>query len=208
MRVAKKFLVMILAVVMSMGLTVMGYAATGNDATRGTYSPKKDYIHIWDDNAGSERVYEGGSVLFVNTGKEVQLMTASLMDYEFGGNGEIKEDKNLKMYFNGTCVYDGRGREFCVYFDLPVGEILQVKYKKGCVEVNLVEQEAEQDESKSNNEDLLAQYYAALEKQQSAQKNASASNEDLLAQYYAALEKQQSAKGTYQGGMTASIKDF
>ena len=200
MRVAKKFLVMILAVVMSMGLTVMGYAATGNDATRGTYSPKKDFILLVDDY-GVDVVYEGGSVLFAPRGGECAFLTQSYMNYGMGDNVKITEDKNLKVYFANNCIYNGRGREFYAEMGIPAGAIFQVKYKKGCLEVTPVEQEAQKNVSKSNNDDLLAQYYAALEKQQSAQKNASASNEDLLAQYYAALEKQQNANG---GAVTMS----
>lgn len=166
MRVAKKFLVMILAVVMSMGLTVMGYAANGNDATRGTYSPKKDFVFVLDSVTGnSEEVYEGGSIMVIPTPSSMGLGgiaygTGSNWAYE-GDGPKVKEDKKIKVYLNGEYQFTDRGRNVYVTWDgVPAGASFQFKYKKGRIDIIYNEP--------VSNEDLLAQYYAALEKQQNA----------------------------------------
>lgn len=62
------------------------------------------------------------------------------------------------------------------------------------------------------NEELLAQYYAALERQQANQNgnqdnSQQASVEDQLAQYYAALAKQQAKAGKARNGSVVTVTD-
>lgn len=169
----KKLLVVMIAVIMTMGLTVTAFCLS-----------RECVIRVNGKTIGTVK----------ETGKKAFKFSAK--------KGEVVEfidecgDRITDVYVDGSLVYEGYEGDG-VYIKLTLGEDIDfsMKYNGKKLNIttnmtkNIVKNPAPVNNTQSSQDDLLAQYYAALAKQQSAANSKAASQDDLLAQYYAALAK-------------------
>ena len=173
-KTVKRMIVVMMAMALTMGLTVSAFCFARSCCIR------RDGVTLGfaeqdDKKAFSFSAKSGQGVEFIDECGD--FITDVYLDGQLLCKGEAGEGVYVKM----TLVDD---IDFSIKYS---GKKLNITSK--VVKVNNTPTKA--DTTQTSQDELLAQYYAALAKQQT-NVNAQASQDDLLAQYYAALAKMNS----------------